>query len=120
MFYFCERVQGLVAWLRDVIAVFCGLGFQGDVLRFLFLSFPQGSGRLRNTLSVLIADYVFCVWVGRLEGYGVRRILGFLRGRLRFTWWWLRRAFPVRFADWFTDAYVQGDALGLVGGRGFD
>lgn len=98
-------------WLRDTVEVFGGPGVRVDLLHFLFFSFPQCSRRVRITLGIWLADYVFCMWVRRIDGYEVGRICGFLQGLLHYTMWKSRRSFPRVFADWFTGAYVRGTAL---------
>ena len=63
-FYFCPQVQDCLLWLKKVIYYLCGLNCN-SLLKILSFDFPNIENRNKNTLCIIISNYIACTWYNR-------------------------------------------------------
>ena len=107
IFYFCKQKVVLVNWITDTIKALCGPNIRVNLMRFLMFHIDIKCKKIKNTIIMLLSDYIFCVWIGRQEGYSVDRILKFLRGRIKYNIWGLRLMLCDDMENWFTANYIK-------------
>lgn len=83
VFYFFPVRERLVKWMTGTIVRFCVSAFRVNPLRLLMFGFQAPCRKVCNNVHSVLLNYLYCMWVGRREGYTVDRTLGFLEGHLR-------------------------------------
>ena len=63
-FYYCSLVQDCISMLRKLIFYICGVNVD-SLLKMLMLDIPKFHKKNVNSLCVLVANYVSCVWFNR-------------------------------------------------------
>ena len=65
-FYFCQKVQDCLVWLRKLIFYFCGLNCN-SLLQILSFDLPRINIKCKNTLCIIISSYIACAWYNRKD-----------------------------------------------------
>ena len=63
-FLYCQKIQSSVHWLIKFIEDICNIRIN-NMLNFIMLDFPYINRRILNTLSVIICNYLSCIWLSR-------------------------------------------------------
>ena len=63
-FYFCQKVQDCLVWLRKLIFYLCDLNCN-SLLRILSFDLPRIHVKNKNTLCIIISSYIACAWYNR-------------------------------------------------------
>ena len=63
-FYYCMTVQESLSWLRKAIFYLCGMNI-GSLLKVLSLDLPKVNVKVKNTLCIVICNYITNVWFNR-------------------------------------------------------
>ena len=108
LFYFCPLAKRIVNWFRSVLERLCSLETK-SLLKILKLDFKSYSKKDRNTVIVLIRDYIAGVWYGYKVGLlsDDRHLISFIRGRMLRRRWILGKTYKESFRSLFTDKYVN-------------
>ena len=63
-FLYCCKVQRSVQWLTKFIEFVCNIKIS-NLSVFIMLDFPYVNRKMVNTLSVIICNYLACIWFNR-------------------------------------------------------
>ena len=63
-FYFCQKVQDCLDWLRKLIFYFCGINCN-SLLKIMSFDLPGIHVKNKNTLCIIISSYIACTWYNR-------------------------------------------------------
>ena len=63
-FLYCCRVQGSIQWITKFIENVCSIRIN-DIQNFIMLDFPYINRKMVNTLSIIICNYLACIWFNR-------------------------------------------------------
>ena len=63
-FYYCYKVQECLNWMRKLIFYFCGMNIN-SLLRILSFDIPKVNMEIRNTLCIIVSNYIACIWFNR-------------------------------------------------------
>ena len=63
-FYHCHKIRNSVNWLTKFIEDVCNIKIN-NMSEYLMLDFPYINRKMVNTLSVIICNYIACIWLNR-------------------------------------------------------
>ena len=66
-FYQCCKVQKAVKWLKGFIEHISSMRFY-SIIKLLSLEFPNVSKKIRNTMCIIICNFIASVWYSRDQG----------------------------------------------------
>ena len=65
MFLYCYKVQECVNFIYKLLFYFCNINFKNNLLKMLFLDFPDIDKKSQNTICIIISSYISCIWYNR-------------------------------------------------------
>ena len=104
IFYFCKTIKCVVDWFENFLKNTCKIDSY-NWLKILLFEIQSHSKIDKDTAVLLITNYLYCMWIGRKKGYNVLQIIGFLKGRLCYQRWLIRKRFGNNTKLYITERY---------------
>ena len=102
--YFCQFVKSTWRWFKNLVEKVCSIKVDLPI-RVLMLDFEYKSKKRRNTLIVLIVEYINFMWFSRNELGTTGEKIYLLKSRIKYTKWMLSNVYKLE--NYFTKQYVQ-------------
>ena len=102
--YFCPSVRPIWKWFQNVIEYKCQIKITNPI-KTLMLDFRCKSRKERNTLSLLVVEYVYCIWNTRDDYKNPSVRLESLKCKIKYTKWLLAKIYDI--TNFFTCGYIK-------------
>ena len=108
IFYFCDRVKSAFTWFKNSFYLMCKIESK-DWLKLLMLDVKGKNKRDNNTAVFLICNYLYCIWISRMQRMNEREILNFVKGRFHYLRWMICNVYEKEIEKILTRAFLVFD-----------
>ena len=106
LFYFCQLGKNVRLWMVNLMKTVCKLKTT-NMLRIFKLDFVAGSSKDRNTVIILLTDFIVGMWQGYKLGFLLDDpyLITFIKEKMLRTRWMLNKMY--KLDKNFTDGYIK-------------
>ena len=106
LFYFCQLGKNVRLWMVNLMKTICKLK-TNNMLRIFKLDFVAGSSKDRNTVIILLTDFIVGMWQGYKLGFLLDDpyLITFIKEKMLRTRWMLNKMY--KLDKNFTDGYIK-------------